>query len=105
MEQSVSTLIQVEPSGAKCSQVELSEVNMEQKGSQMTAKEPNIQKAFNRFNLLLNWYDLDSSFLLNVSKVNLNIVKILCELVDPDQIFEYNEIINRYHMLLILLII
>ncbi|NRA12372.1 MAG: hypothetical protein HRT57_10495 [Crocinitomicaceae bacterium] len=61
----------------------------------MTAKEPNIQKAFNRFNLLLNWYELDSSFLLNVSKVNLNIVKILCELVDPDQIFEYNEIINR----------
>lgn len=67
---------------------------MKQKGPKMTASDVDIQKAFDRLNLLLNWYDLDSSFMLNVAKANLNIVNLLIETVDPDQVFEHQEIIN-----------
>ncbi len=60
----------------------------------ITADNPDIQKAFNRLNLLLTSYDLDSNFKFNIAKANLNIVNILCETVDPDQIFEYTDIVN-----------
>ncbi|MFT5780612.1 MAG: hypothetical protein ACI837_003575, partial [Crocinitomicaceae bacterium] len=55
---------------------------------------PDIQKAFDRLNLLLTWYELDSSFHLDAAKANLNIINILCESIDPDQLFEYNDIVN-----------
>ncbi len=57
--------------------------------------DPNIEKAFSRLNLLLNWYDLDSNFMVDVAKANLNIVNTLCERIDPDKLFEYNETVNR----------
>jgi uncharacterized protein YkwD len=60
-----------------------------------TVNNPDIQKAFDRLNLLLNWYDLDSTFRLDVAKANLNIVNILCETINPDQLFEYNDIVNK----------
>ena len=60
-----------------------------------TKDNPDIQKAFNRLNLLLSWYKLDSTFKINVSKANLNIINILCETIDPDQLYEYSDIINK----------
>lgn len=59
-----------------------------------TSDNPDIQKAFNRLNLLLTWYQLDSVFEINVAKANLNIVNILCETIDPELLYEYNDIIN-----------
>lgn len=59
-----------------------------------TPENPDIQKAFDRLNMLLNWYELDSVFRLNVAVANLNIINILCETIDPDQLFEYNETVN-----------
>jgi hypothetical protein len=67
---------------------------IEQNGQKNTSRDPNIQKAFDRLNLLLNWYALSDSFLLDVSKANLNIINILMETIDRDQIFEYNKTIN-----------
>jgi uncharacterized protein YkwD len=59
-----------------------------------TKDNPDIQKAFDRLNLLLSWYQLDSAFEINVAKANLNIVNILCETVDPDLLFEHSDVIN-----------
>lgn len=65
------------------------------KKNKNTADNPDIQKAFDRLNLLLTWYDLDSSFRLNVAKANLNIINTLCETIDPEQLYEYNGIVNN----------
>lgn len=54
-----------------------------------------IEKAFDRLNLLSNWYPLDSAFVLDVSKANLNVINMLVEKVDPAKIFEYKDIINN----------
>lgn len=67
---------------------------VERKGSKNTPENPDIQKAFDRLNQLLNSYQLDSNFLLNVSKANLNIINILCEKVDPELMYKYNDIVN-----------
>lgn len=68
---------------------------IQRKGKKNTTDNPDIEKAFNRLNLLLSWYELDSNFMVDVSKANLNIVNILCETINPDQLFEYNETVNR----------
>lgn len=59
-----------------------------------SVKNPDIEKAFDRLNLLLSWYELDSMFKMDVSKANLNIINILCESIDPDQMYKYSDIIN-----------
>jgi hypothetical protein len=67
---------------------------IEKKGDKITTNDPTIQKAFDRLNLLLNWYELDSVFMIDVAKANLNIVNILIETIDADLVFEYRETIN-----------
>ena len=64
------------------------------KQNRLTTRDESIQKAFDRLNLLLSWYDLDEQFKLDVARANLNIINILMETIDGDQIFEYNKTIN-----------
>lgn len=64
------------------------------KGKKITSEDLAIKKAFSRLNLLLTWYNADSTFLVDVSKANLNIINILCETIDAEQIYEYNDIVN-----------
>ncbi len=64
------------------------------KGSKNVEDNGEIQKAFDRLNLLLESYKHDSTFLLNVSKANLNIIYVLCENIDAEQMFKYTDIIN-----------
>lgn len=54
-----------------------------------------IDKAFERMNLLLSAYDLDSAFLFNVSKANLNIINVICTTIDPNKVYEYSDDINN----------
>ena len=54
---------------------------IKKKGKNNTTNNPDIEKAFNRLNLLLQWYNLDTIFTLDVSKANLNIVNILYALL------------------------
>jgi hypothetical protein len=68
---------------------------IKQKKGNNTIANPDNQKAFDRLNLLLTSYILDSSFQLDVAKANLNIIYILCESIDPDLLFEYNDIVNK----------
>ncbi len=65
------------------------------KKAKLTVESPEIEKAFDRLNLLLNWYELDPDFKLNVAKANLNVINILCEKIDPELLFEYNDIVSR----------
>ena len=67
---------------------------VQKNGNKNTTKDPNIQKAFDRLSLLLKGYELDSSFMLDVSKANLNIINTLMETIDPDLVFEYSSTIN-----------
>ncbi len=67
---------------------------IERKGKKNTPENPDIQKALDRLNLLLNSYDKDSTFLLNASKANLNIINMLCENIDPEQLYKYTDIVN-----------
>lgn len=67
---------------------------LERNDGKNTPENPDIQKAFDRLNLLLESYPIDSSFLLNVSKANLNIINILCEDIAPEMVYKYNDIVN-----------
>lgn len=68
---------------------------IERQGTKIQPNNADIQKAFDRLSLLLDSYELDSTFYLNVSKINLNLINLLCMNIDPDQIYEYSQIANR----------
>jgi hypothetical protein len=67
---------------------------IERKGDANTPENPDIEKALDRLNGLLNAYNPDSILLLNACKANLNIINTLCENIDPEQVYVYTDIVN-----------